>query len=485
MSIKPWHGLVLVILIIVIPLFSHIDDMCMQMWDEGRLANSAFEMYKTGDPIVVTYGYEPEMWSTKPPLLIWLQALSLHILGINDLAIRMPSALSAFCTCIFLYWFSARKLKIPWVGILAALVLVTTPGYVMLHGVRTADYDGPLALFTTMYCIYYLLFLKEQNRKYFWLFIITLICATLTKGIAGLLFLPGLFIYTLYKKKLISVLKSPITYLGIVTFMVLVGGYYLLREHYKPGYWAAVAENELGGRFSKAVEGHNYEILHYFKYIISDGYKPWYLLSILGCVIGIFSQNRLIKDTAIGTLTLSLSQLIILSIGATKLYWYALPIFPLMSLPVAIGIYSIANILYNSDWGKKYFSQKILPYLFIIVVCAAPAMSMVDYVMLPHGDSNKGNDIGKILKTIMREGYRFDHTLRVVNYEYQSGVEWYVKALQEYNYPVEQGDTRGLKEGYLVVMYDDGAKKEIEDTYKTHIVATEGSATIYQVHGRK
>ena len=103
MSIRPLIGFLLVLLVVSIPIFSHLGEFPMQIWDESRLANNAIEMYETGNPIVVTYNYLPEMWSTKPPLMIWLQVLSLKAFGLNDLAFRLPSAFAAVFTCIFLY----------------------------------------------------------------------------------------------------------------------------------------------------------------------------------------------------------------------------------------------------------------------------------------------------------------------------------------------------------------------------------------------
>ena len=81
------------LLICVLPLFGHLDEAPIQVTDELRNVQNALEMNSTGKIIVTTFGYEPETWNTKPPLMIWILALSQRIFGYNELAARVPSAL--------------------------------------------------------------------------------------------------------------------------------------------------------------------------------------------------------------------------------------------------------------------------------------------------------------------------------------------------------------------------------------------------------
>lgn len=267
-------GLMIVILIISLPIFAHLDDIPMQLWDESRLANSAIEMYESGDPLIVTHDHVPDMWNTKPPFLIWMQVLSLKVFGISDIAVRLPSSIAAVITCLFLFWSFAKKLKRPWIGVLCVTVLITSPGYVSLHGTRTADYDSTLTMFTTLYLVYFFLFLEEDKRKYFWATVIFAIFAVLTKGIEALLFLPALPLYAIYKKKAGALIKMPELYIGIVIFLLFTFGYYLLREHFNPGYIKAVMDNEVGGRYTTVIEEHEADKLYYYHYLLNDGFKP-------------------------------------------------------------------------------------------------------------------------------------------------------------------------------------------------------------------
>lgn len=481
MPIRPWIGLLVLLLICVLPIFSHLDDVPIQLWDEGRLANSAVEMYETGDPLVVTYGNQPEMWSVKPPMLIWLQVLSFKLFGVNDLAFRLPTSLAALFTCFLLYWFFTKKFKAPWIGIISGLVLVTTAGYIRLHGVRTGDYDSLLTFFTTLYFICFYLFIEEDKRKYLLLSILFIICATLTKGIAGLLFLPAMLFYAIYRKKLANTLKTPQLYIGAVGFGVFVIGYYLLREHYNPGYLEAVYNNELGGRYNTIIEGHEGTSSFYFDYLKDSGCRAWFPLYLIGVAVGIFSKNTLIRNFTIFNFVSCLLFTIIISSGSTKLDWYTLPLYPLIAMTVGILIYTACEALYHSE---GYFQSKILPYLVILLIGFIPFKDIFRYVTVTKGEGNV-NDLSMVLKTALKGKYPYQYPMKIVYTEYQAGLDWYAKMAKHNNKPISHVNQDELMENDLVGVYQDDVKHFIEETYIANVVSTNGAATIYQIHGRK
>lgn len=114
MPLRNWLGLLILCLVISLPIFAHLEaSFPILLWDEGRLANNAIEMYEMGDPIVVTYDHQPEMWNTKPPFLIWLQAMSLYLFGISDLSFRLPVSFAGIFTCLLLYFFFAGENSMP------------------------------------------------------------------------------------------------------------------------------------------------------------------------------------------------------------------------------------------------------------------------------------------------------------------------------------------------------------------------------------
>ena len=51
------------------------------LWDESRVVSNALEMSRTGFSLVTTYDFRPDLWNTKPPLVIWIVAASIRLFG--------------------------------------------------------------------------------------------------------------------------------------------------------------------------------------------------------------------------------------------------------------------------------------------------------------------------------------------------------------------------------------------------------------------
>ena len=92
-------------------------------WDEINFAESAREMLVTGEYGRVTVNYQP-FWE-KPPLFIWLQTLSMKLLGVNEYAARLPNALCGMATLLVLFHYG-RKYRSAAFGWFWVLVYVGT-----------------------------------------------------------------------------------------------------------------------------------------------------------------------------------------------------------------------------------------------------------------------------------------------------------------------------------------------------------------------
>src|SRR3989338_4790414 len=66
-----------------------------------------------------------------PPLVFWLEHLSIRLFGENPVAIRIPSALAGIASVIFLY-FIGRRLYSPLVGAISALLFAVTANHVLI-----------------------------------------------------------------------------------------------------------------------------------------------------------------------------------------------------------------------------------------------------------------------------------------------------------------------------------------------------------------
>ena len=311
----------------------------MQRWDEARLALNATGILEHGQWLVMLYREQPDLWNTKPPLMVWLQALSMSALGYNELAVRLPAALAALATTLALFWYGQRYLRGPLMGWLAAVVLLSSPGYVAFHVVRTGDYDALLVLWTTIGVLAFGNYLITGSGRVLWLVTGAFILAVFTKGIAGVLGLPALILAAACTKQLPALLRQRHLYLGGLVLLIAVGGYYLAREAAAPGYLAAVWANELGGRAGAAIEGHRESIGWYTSLLATSKYSFWLAFSLVGLILGIRHQP-LSPEYRLTTFWGCWVgwYIVLLSAVQTKLTWYDAPIYPVLALLAAFGI---------------------------------------------------------------------------------------------------------------------------------------------------
>jgi len=145
--------------------------------DEGRYAEIAREFFVTRDWLLPHLNLLPYL--EKPPLVYWLTALCFKVLGYTEAAARLPSAASA-AAGVFLAYGLGRALWGPGAGILGALALASTAGYVALGRILTLDMT--FALFLNLGIgLGYLAQSRERPRLWPWAYG-ALGLAVLTKG---------------------------------------------------------------------------------------------------------------------------------------------------------------------------------------------------------------------------------------------------------------------------------------------------------------
>jgi len=94
-------------------------------WDEINFAECAREMIVSGNYSQVQINFQP-FWE-KPPLFIWMQALSMQLWGVNEFAARFPNALCGVVSLLVIYLIGKkvydRKFALIWVLVYASSFL--------------------------------------------------------------------------------------------------------------------------------------------------------------------------------------------------------------------------------------------------------------------------------------------------------------------------------------------------------------------------
>ena len=320
----------------------------IQLWDESRTAVNTAEMDHSGRWLTTEFDGLPDLWNTKPPLLIWLQVLSLRLFGYSEWALRLPTALAGLGTLSLLYWFAARALRRPWAGLFASLVLVTSAGFLRLHVARTADYDTLLTFWQVLVwtCFYY--YLESRQRRYLIWTVLALTAAVFTKSIAGLLGVPALLLYTIFRGRLGWVLRQPLVYALALLSLGSIAAFVYLREQAAPGYWEAILFNDLGGRFLglapsnptliNDLKQHEGPWHTYLQLVWEGHFWPWLLfLPLAGWLIW-RSQEQEVRRVGLLAALFAGGWLAVISSSAAKLDWYDAPMYPALALLVGLGL---------------------------------------------------------------------------------------------------------------------------------------------------
>jgi len=307
------------------------------LWDESRVVSNALEMSWSGFSLITSYGFKPDLWNTKPPLLIWLIAGCVRLFGPSEWVVRTPSLLAALGTTAMVMGFSWRLSHSRFVTLCAPILLVLSPGFFGAHAGQSADYEMLLCLFTTAYLLLLFKLLHQTRPKPGLVLLCGLLVAgaCLTKGVAGVMPGVGVALYVVVRGRWPRLFRTPWYALSGLLVAALVGGFYVLRERAAPGYWSGVMTYELGGRYLHGMKSHVEPPYFYLETIFASLALGPLLLALLAA-----PWLRLPKMRSIAFLTyggwVGATMLSVFSLSQTKIFWYMVPIYPILAIMLAI-----------------------------------------------------------------------------------------------------------------------------------------------------
>jgi 4-amino-4-deoxy-L-arabinose transferase-like glycosyltransferase len=176
-------------------------------WDEINFAECTREMLILKDYLRVYIDFAP-FWE-KPPLFFWLQALSMHLFGINEFAARFPNVICGILTLILLFNIGHRlydsRFGLIWAGAYLGSIL---PHLYFRSGIIDPWFN--LFIFLGLYLFILFCWKKEGYTN-----------IRLTRGKYLYLITGGLFV------GLAILTKGPVAYLIVV---LTLGVYWILQR---------------------------------------------------------------------------------------------------------------------------------------------------------------------------------------------------------------------------------------------------------------
>ena len=472
-----------VIILCYFPLFHHLDRLSIRLWDESRLAVSALEMTQSGDFIVTTFENEPDMWNTKPPLMVWLQAAFMKVFGYSEWSVRLPSAFAGLATLALICLFLMKVLARSDTAIFSVVVLVSCAGYATVHVTRTGDYDALLSLFTTTLVLLTFVWAKSKNTKYLIWIGLSALGIGLTKGVQGYMVIPGLVIYLAIFGNLNWVLSQRKFWLILAGTLLTFLGYYVLRESLNPGYISAVWETELGGRFSRSSGFHAQPFLFYFDELHRNYFPYWQYFLPLGLIFGFRSSDRNIRSFTALIVIVATTYLLLISSSKTKIWWYQTPLLPLFAMLVGVGVSEAMLNLF------KFIKLKNRLFNFWLTVVVAIAIGSYPYVKIVlEVDKPKEKDRMNWRQHAVGECWQqltIPSQLNVTKSKYNSQAIFYGKAASMRGKQIEFYEPAQLPLNQLALVCFERDRKVIKELFQFELIETCASCEVIRIHEAK
>ena len=447
----------------------------MRWWDESMFAVNTYEMLHNGNCFSLYYEGLPDLYNTKPPLTSWLQAIFVKILGFNETAIRLPSALAAGISVLALFNFVKSKFNVIWAWS-SSLVLLTSYGFLHFHTGRTGDSDSVLTLFLLLANLSFIRFVLGENKKQILYFFLFLLLAFLTKLHASLLFAPAYVAVLLYKNQFRKFVFNWQFLTGVFLFVVIIFSLFWLREVDTPGYLNKLFNGE-SGRLTSAVDYHKQPLFFYLDNLFRVRFSTWFTLAVIGILVALFSKKSNEKDLLLTLTFLALVYLAVIMISITKLEWYDLPLYPYLALLAGFVIYKLTDLVNdNSQWKSSFNSYVILAGIFAYPYVITFEKSQANNIR--EGEMKLESKEAFIYQQI-KENRSLDN-IKVLHNNWNGSLLFYKYKLVEIGQKIELcKSVNELSIGDTVLVSEEELKNELKITYSLDLVDAEKGAELF------
>lgn len=342
-------------------------------WDEINFAESAREMVVTGDYSTVQINFQP-FWE-KPPLFIWMQALSMKLFGINEFAARLPNAICGLLTLLFLFEVGYRRFGFRF-GVLWALAYAGSflPFFYFKSGIIDPWFN--LFIFGSLYTLYLYTDINFAGNKKIAVSTggVLLGLAILTKGPAAVVIMGLAFgIFLLVRKFRVSIKAADVGLFVLAT--LLTGGSWFLFQLLTGNLQVIIDFIEYQVRlFSTPDAGHRGFLLYHFV-VLLIGVFPASILMI-PTKNGLRSLNVQERHFFLWNLILLATVLVLFTIVKTKIVHYSsLAYFPATFLAALFIEKSIQSHKRYSKWHLALLI--FISFLYVLIVLV---LSLTDLI---------------------------------------------------------------------------------------------------------
>jgi hypothetical protein len=226
--------------------------------------------------------------------------------------------------------------------------------------------------------------------------------------VAGVVPGVGVFVYVIARGRWPRLFQTPWYALAALVVVALVGGFYALREWTGPGYLAAVMNNELAGRYLHGMSGH-IEPASYYLFMVFYLFAFGPLLGLL--FISPFLRWKPSKSAAflVYANCVIVAFFLVYSLSPTKIFWYLAPIYPILSIAIAVVIERLLRMLpYRPDQPVQ-----TAPILIAIAALYLAGNAVAEkLVLLPRRENIPQGRYGQVFAELAKQGF---HRISVID----------------------------------------------------------------------
>lgn len=320
----------------------------------------------------------------KPPFFHWCIAIvSMLFGGVSEFTSRVPSSLSfvAVIVATFLFYakYSDKKL-----ALLTAMVSLST--FELHRAGMNCRVDMMLTM--AMVCSQYLLFKwwKEGMKQLPWLALITMSCATLTKGPIGVCLPCAVFaVFLLIRKVNFWTVAWKLSVVAVISMIAPALWYVAAYQQGGESFWALVYEENVGRLTgTMTYSSHEGPAIINIVYLIS-GFLPWTFVLLVSLFflpwksysidkgLGMkdwvkkkYKELTSMSDTRLYTLLCGVLIVVFFCIPKSKRSVYLMPSFPFIAYFIAEYLIYLSNKFPNACRIFRNFMIGLFVTIFVI-----------------------------------------------------------------------------------------------------------------------
>lgn len=336
------------------------------LWDNSETTYGEIvkELFRTGDFLTLHFNFHP--WVIHPPLWFWTAAASVWAFGLNEFALRFPSAAFGMLAAFAVY-FAGRRMYGEVAGLVAVLAAAGSLEWIMLSRIAILD---TLLLFCMTVATFWIFFaVRDRDRRAFWAAVIAAAFGTLAKGpvaiVLPLLTLACYWGWQSLSKRPARIFGAGLPWFwGTVVYLAIAGSWFAAAASvHGAGFLSYYFGVSNVGRFLSPFENQPGPFWYYIP-VVAAGFFP-YIAFVPKAIKTAWQSN---DDTARYLLVSAVVPFVFFSIAQTKLPNYIAAIFP--SLGILVGRV-IRDALENNDVKALRGALIILPASLVLIAIIA------------------------------------------------------------------------------------------------------------------